>query len=829
MQNPTQSLVLVADDDVEERSLICEALRADGFAVSEAENGQQALQKVALERPALVLMDVIMPRMDGFTACATLRATPEGEHIPVIMVTGLDDLTSVEWAYRFGATDFITKPINWLVLQHRVRYVLRSSQLFESLQRSEVNQRALVNAIPDTMIRFDRNGAIVDVKAASSCQPPLADLSQNGLKLLPVPVRQKFVTALEQALLTQTVQLFDCTLIAHGRLNECEVRIVAIAEDQAVAIIRDISEHKRTGERLHTLSHAVEQSPVAVVIADVAGHAEYVNPRFTQMTGYAAEEVLGTRTPLLNPQVLSPETIEHIWRTVKQGDVWRGEYSTVRKNGEIFWESAQISAIRHGDGAIAYLIGLKEDVTEHKVAQDRIRFLAYHDQLTRLPNRVCFQERLDQSLVLAQRHQQPVAVLLLDLDHFKRINDFFGHRVGDGLLQLISERLKTCLRNAARDADSDAHVASRDMLARLEGDEFSVLLGITKGPWDAEQVSKRILETLSAPYDVEGVEIFMSASVGIAVFPHDGGNAETLLKHANTALNHAKQQGRNTHRFYSAWMDAASAQRLSLENQLRRALKREEFSLYYQPQVKLDGGQVVGAEALLRWRNPQLGIVAPAEFIPLAEDLGLINAIGEWVLHTACAQNYAWQAMGLPPISVAVNLSKQQLHNRSLLLMIADALGQTGLAPEGLELELTESMLMQDPDITAQILAKIRHLGVRIAMDDFGTGYSCLSYLMQLPLDTLKIDRSFLANLAENTRKAAIVRTIIALARHLKLQVVAEGVEWQQQINFLDQEGCDMVQGYLTGPPLNAEKFGELLARTHIDSEFNRIVAFSRN
>lgn len=815
MQKTEKPLVLVVDDDAGERLLICEALLADGFAVSEANNGQEALEKVAIQKPDIVLMDIVMPKMDGFAACATLRAMPGGEHLPIMIVTSLTDSASVEWAYHYGATDFVTKPLNWRMLQHRVRYVLRSSQLLQRLHRSEANERALVNAVPDTIIRFHRNGTIIDFKAGNTCQPP--PVGENGFHRLPRAIREKFLSAVEQALQHKTVQLFDCEVATKDKLTQYEVRLVAIAEEQAVAIIRDITERKHTEERLHMMSHALEQSPVSVVITDMRGHVEYVNPHFTEVTGYRPEDVLGKPASLLNPNGLSKNNTQTVWQTIEQGKVWRGEYSNLRKNGEPFWESAQISAIRDAQGLVTHFIGLKEDITAHKLAQDRIRFLAYHDRLTHLPNRVFFQEHLQQTLELTQPDIYSVAVFLLDLDRFKRINDFFGHRVGDLVLQRISERLKTCLRQGVRENSVDANAAGQDMLSRLEGDEFALLLANINGSENADQVGKRILDVLSAPFEVEDVEVFVTVSMGIAVYPDDGESAETLLKRANTALDHAKHQGRNTYRFYYPWMDAASAQRLSLENQLRRALQREEFSLDYQPLVELAKGRIVGAEALLRWHNPRLGSVAPADFIPLAEDFGLISGIGEWVLHSACAQNRAWRKKGLPHIVVSVNLSKHQLHNRAITQTIKHVLGMTGLESGGLELELTESMVMRDPDIAASMLGSIRDLGVRIAMDDFGTGYSCLSYLMQLPLDTLKIDKSFLENLSDNARKAAIVRTIIALARHLKLQVVAEGVERPQQMRFLGEEGCDLVQGYFTGPPVSAEQFSQLLARVDTD------------
>jgi diguanylate cyclase (GGDEF)-like protein/PAS domain S-box-containing protein len=456
------------------------------------------------------------------------------------------------------------------------------------------------------------------------------------------------------------------------------------------------------------------------------------------------------------------------------------------------------------------LIGIVRDITERKLAQDRLAFLANYDSLTGLPNRSLFRDRLAQAMERARRSGRTMALLFLDLDHFKTINDSLGHDVGDRLLQHVAQALRTCLRKA----DTVARNTTEDFtVSRLGGDEFTVIAENLDGPAAAQTVAQRLIEALHQPFSTGTQEIFVSTSVGITIFPLDETDLDGLIKHADIAMYRSKELGRNTYHFYSADLNAHAVDRLRMEGELRHALERNEFVLYYQPKADLRSGRITGVEALLRWNRPGVGLTAPASFIPLLEDIGLIVPVGDWVLRTACRQAAVWQQAGLPPLRLAVNLSARQFKQQDIGAAVSRVLFETGLDASRLELELTESMLMEDSEASAHILKNLVEMGTRVAIDDFGTGYSSLSYLKRFNVHTLKIDRSFVRDIPDDPDDCAIGSAVIALARSLRLRVVAEGVESEAQLAFLRDQGCDEFQGYLLSRPLPAAEFERWIAR----------------
>jgi diguanylate cyclase (GGDEF)-like protein len=460
--------------------------------------------------------------------------------------------------------------------------------------------------------------------------------------------------------------------------------------------------------------------------------------------------------------------------------------------------------------AISVALGLS---MENLRQEETILHLAYHDALTDLPNRTLFEDRLTVALAQAHRRNQMLPVMFLDLDRFKQVNDMAGHATGDELLRRVAERLAGLVREG-------------DTVARVGGDEFTLLFPEVAGAEDTMEIAERVLKVFQQPWVLDGHEFHVTTSVGIAMYPNDGEDAESLLRNADTAMYRAKEQGRNNYQLYTPAMNARIAERLAVENSLRHGLVSGEFAVHYQPQVNIDTGQIVGAEALVRWQHPERGLVLPAEFIPVAEETGLIVPLGEWVLRTACAQNRAWQEAGLPPLRVAVNLSARQFQQRDLKSMVAQVLEETGLDPHCLQLEITEGVAMQDAEFTITMLRELRGMGIQIAIDDFGTGHSSLSYLRRLPIDVVKIDRSFVCDLTTDPNDAAIASTIVAMAHNLKLKVIAEGVETEEQLTFLKEQQCDEFQGYLFSKPVPAEKLEKIVvqgkrrsrARVSVDS-----------
>ena len=567
----------------------------------------------------------------------------------------------------------------------------------------------------------------------------------------------------------------------------------------------DITERKRQGEKLRLWGRAIESSVNAILITDaeIPGNPLIsANPAFERITGYRQEEALGRNCGFLQNEDTDQPGIEELRQAIheqREGHVVLRNY---RKDGSMFWNELLIAPVRDESGKVTHFIGIQNDVTERKTHESQLERQANYDTLTGLANRNLFQDRLSQALISSRRNNRGLAVLFIDLDHFKQINDSLGHDAGDLLLTQVATRLT-------------GNVREGDTVARQGGDEFVLILSEIREEDDVPVVAQKILQAMSAPFDINGRELHITCSIGIASYPKDGEDRQTLLKNADAAMYRAKELGRNNAQYYAAEMNLKAMERLVLENGLYHALERNEFLLHYQPQVDLRSGEIAGMEALVRWQHPELGLVSPAMFIPVAEDSGLIVSLGEWVLRTACAQNKAWQLAGFKPISVAVNLSARQFRQPDLAEMVAAILGETGLDPACLELELTESLVMQDVEKTIATLSKLKAMGIKLSIDDFGTGYSSLSYLKRFPIDTLKIDQSFVRDITTDPDDAAIAKTIISMAHDMQLRVIAEGVETEAQKSFLQQRHCDEMQGYLFSRPLPAEMFETLLRDGH--------------
>ncbi|MFJ1468845.1 putative bifunctional diguanylate cyclase/phosphodiesterase [Massilia orientalis] len=697
--------VLVADDDPVMRLLMLEMLEGVGLEGIEAADGQEAVTLAHAHAPDLILLDVEMPRMDGFAACRAIRDLPNGAMVPIVMVTGGDDLEAVTNAYEAGATDFVSKPINWPILGHRVLYVLRASDAIVRLRIADAQNRAVLAAIPDTFFRMSRDGFYLDYEpgrdgTGRGVRDAGADeqiVGRHVTDVLPRDIAERLFEQVGMALHVQQVRSVEYELIRFGEAQHFEARLVATGPNEVLGLVRDISERKR--------------------------------------------------------------------------------------------------------------------------AEEQIRRLAYCDSLTGIPNRQAFLEMLERELQRSKIGNKKFAVLFMDLDAFKRINDTLGHNVGDQLLKQVSDRLRETIRpnDLMSRGDlvprADTPNSAGTNLARLGGDEFTILIPDLERVEHALNVAHRVKDAMRRPFVIEGNEIFVTASIGISLFPEDGDDCTSLLKYADTAMYHAKNCGKNNAKLYSSSLTMQIMSHVRLEVGLRRALQNDELYLLYQPQLDVRSNEIVGVEALVRWRHAERGVVSPNEFIPLAEETGLIVPIGEWVLRTACNQARHWQKLGRRPVRIAVNLSAKQFKDENLSQIVLSALHDTGLDPRLLELELTEGTLMDDAKATLATLEQLRGIGVYLSIDDFGTGYSSMNYLKRFDVRALKIDRSFISGLPQDSENAAITRAIIAMAHGLKMIVVAEGVETGEQLVLLEEYGCDLVQGFYLGRPAPPEAVTGMLQK----------------
>ena len=552
-----------------------------------------------------------------------------------------------------------------------------------------------------------------------------------------------------------------------------------------------------------------ENTREAVMIADHHAQIIMVNDAFCDITGYARDEVIGRNPRILSSGRQSNEFYQRMWHDLISEGQWQGELWNKRKNGEHYLESLSITVVYNRVGTVDYYIAHFADVMERKNAENRIEFLAHYDELTHLPNRSLLRQRVENLVAMAKRHCYKVALLFIDIDRFKNINDSLGHPIGDLLLQMVAKRFEKCLRE-------------EDAVARLGGDEFVIVLPIVKDREGVASVARKIVAMFNEPFIIEGYNLAVTPSIGISLYPEHGRDFDTLVKNADTAMYLAKQEGRNAFRFYDSRMNEHVTERLMLENELRKAIANNELTLHYQPIVQSGNGQLISAEALARWHHPELGWVSPTKFIPVAEESGLITVIGDWALETACRQNRAWQDSGMGAFPVAVNISAAQFHQSDFCSKVLEIAERNGLEPRFLALEVTESMVMRDIDGTIASLHQLNEAGFPLLIDDFGTGYSSLAYLKRFPIQKLKIDRSFINDLTTSSDDEAIVRAILSLAKALNFKVIAEGVETEAQLACLLEHGCDQIQGYYVSRPIPAEEFEAFIHRIQDNPSLHR-------
>lgn len=678
---------------------MCEVLEGAGFAVDELARGDLAVETFLRLRPDIVMLDVVMPGMDGFQVCEALRALPEGDSIPVIMMTGMYDDDSVRKAYEVGATQFISKPIHWANLTHQINYVLRSQKTMERLRISETR----------------------------------------------------------------------------------------LAEAQRIAGIGSWELDTASGEM-----HWSEE------VCRILG-----------MDEASTEGSLGAFMECVHPQ--DRMRVAAAMRRVMSGsDSLSIDCRIVSRMSQTLDIHAEAQIRRNASGSPVQALGYIQDVTERRKAEEKILRLAYFDSLTGLPNRLHFTDHFDQALERSRRTGRKLAILFMDLDRFKSINDNYGHAVGDELLKQVAQRLSSCVRTSDQ-ISRDLDILIDVQVSRLAGDEFLVLVENIREYQDAAKVAHRILTALSAPYVIDGFEISVTPCIGISLYPFDGHGKEELIRHADMAMYKVKTAGGGNFSFYSEELNSAAIERIARENRLRAALAGKEFSLWYQPVLNMANGRLVCVEALLRWDNPEKGVLLPADFLPLAKKCGLGGELDEWVLRSAARQMKSWCSRGWGAFRMAVNISELRSRQESLLSMVQRVLDDTGMEPELLELEFTENVLESGCDESIEALRCLREKGVRVAVDNFGAGQSSINQLKQVPVNMLKIDKSVIMNMMHDPDNLSLFHAIIAASGALGLDTVATGVEQQEQRELLLGIGCEKMQGYLISPPMTAADLEECL------------------
>lgn len=690
-------LILVVDDDIVNRLYIEKALDNDGYHVLSAKNGQEALALYYEHTPDMIVMDVMMPVMNGFEACRRIREDDNPLSPPILMLTGLNDVDSIEKAFDAGATDFIVKPFSVPIFIQRIRYALKTRDTDLELYK---HQMRLAHAHKVARLGYWD-----------------WDIKKNYLYW-----------------------------------SEEVFNILSV----------EIDEFENNRQAFRTRVH----------------------PDDWDMVKRAIKKSL---------ELGEPYSVEH--RVVQPN----GETLVVHQHAELmFGENNQV--IR--------MLGIVQDITDRFHAQETIRHQAYYDSLTDLPNRSLFQDRLHHALEMTDRKPGLVAIMFIDLDRFKIINDSLGHGFGDAFLQSVAKNLSAVTR-------------STDTLARLGGDEFALIVERIESREEVALIAEKLVNQLAKPHYIDGRELISTGSIGITVCPENGREREVLIKQADLAMYHAKESGGNQYCFYSDDLNSKAHKTLMIENELRHALDNNEIVVYYQPKIDVASGRIRGMEALIRWQHPEKGLVPPFEFIPLAEETGLIIRIGRWVLEEACKQTVQWQQKGYADLNISVNVSPRQFNQGGFVDIVRYALENSGLEARYLDLEVTESCTMNNLENTIDILNECRQMGVRISMDDFGTGFSSLSYLNQIPLDTLKVDRAFIKDVTSDGENGELAKLIIAMAKSLGLSVVAEGIETDEHLEFLRENGSDEYQGFLASPPVPAMEFEKLLAESYREQQAN--------
>lgn len=809
MREQPKQRVLVVDDDQDTILLMQATLQNAGYWVDVCTDFNAAFTAIQQNEYAIIILDVILPDGSGFELCSTVRSSLHMSDTPVLIATGLDDLASIQKGYDVGATDFITKPINWGTLPFRMQYVLGERETRGRLSVSESKTQALLSCMPDTIVRMRYDGHVLDFQASRSDDEISVVLESqwksNNTYLLP-ELYSLIRASLLEVQSTSNSLAVEFQWAPVGSLERFwEARIFKRDDKEAIVILRDITVGRRQDLQLRLWAKVFNNSNEAILITDTHYKIISVNQAFTKLTGFTEHEVIHKDAYQMGTNLHTHGFFRNLVWLVKENGNWQGELQTAKKHGEQFTAWYSISTVKNLQGEVENYICLFTDISESKRSQKRIAYLAHHDILTDLPNRVLLNDRLEMAIATARRQNEKIGVLFVDLDRFKNINDSLGHDAGDTILKLAAHRLRSLVRVG-------------DTVARLGGDEFVILLPNISDETAVGEITQKLCLRMSMPYKISNLDLHLTPSIGISIFPSDGDSSQELIKNADAAMYLAKEQGRNNFQFYKPALNARTLDRLKLESALRQSISDHQMQLYFQPQVDAATRKIVGAEALIRWNHPQRGLVPPNDFIAIAEETGVIISIGEWVIAEAARTIIDWRTLCDLELTVSVNISAVQFRQANFVGRVKNLLATLGVAPKYFELEITESMLMHDMPSSIEQLKSLREAGFSIAIDDFGTGFSSLNYLRHLPIDILKIDQSFIREMINDDASKAIVKTIINLAEALGKRTIAEGVETEQQLLLLTELGCNLIQGYYIEKPMPAEFFRARLGQWKVSN-----------
>ena len=809
--NPTAKTVLVVEDNMGDARLVQYYLREDHqdlFNVLHADHLALALDILSHAPVDVILLDLSLPDSFGLETLARLHAA--FPLIPVVILTGTKDEATALAALRQGAQDYLVKGTgDGELVRRAIRYAMERSRVGRELRASEARFRAVFTNAGVGVALINPQGGIVEANRTFSGMlgQGEGELKSMNVASVTLPEDVQRCTAMMTELVEgkrDNYQMQNRFVAKDERIVWAKQNVTAMRDgatgalQYVIAVIEDVTERKRLEDHMRLAATVFENTGEGLFITDADRRIIHVNRAFTDITGFEAEDVLSRNPKVLGSGRHGPDFFAHMWHALETTGRWQGEIWDRRKSGEMFAGWQNIAAVRGAEGETTNFVAVISDITTRKQMEERLSYAANHDPLTRLPNRTLFQERLTRALARSHRNNNSTALLFIDLDLFKQVNDTLGHLAGDLLLQQVAERLSNSVRQG-------------DTVARLAGDEFTVILEEVQAPSDAAIVAHKILHVMAEPFDLTGQIANISSSIGVAIYPMDAGTPEALIQLADASMYRAKHLGRNGCQFHSESVNIQAFERLEMEEALGRALDHNEITLHYQPIFSTQTGQMVAVESLLRWNHPDVGMIVPAQFLTLAEETGLVLPIGRWAMETACRQMREWHEMGFRDLELGFNLSIRELREPDIAKSIADALELTGLSPKMLTLEVPEDSITEKGSETGGLFPHLSALGIHLLVDEFGAGYSSFTILRRLPAYSLKIGQNLVRGVTSGNEDSEIVTAIISLARGLHMPVAASGIETEEQFNLLRNFGCDRVQGFLFARPMTADAMTDYL------------------